>query len=89
MLRITAKRQRGRRKVLYLEGKISRDWVKELCSEIKKGIDERGGVILDFSNVHYVDEEGARMLRGFPADKVEKKNLSLLVRELLNIGETR
>ena len=87
MLRINVKREKGRRKILYLEGKISQDWVKELHSEIKKGIDEGRKVVLDFSHVHYVDEEGARMLQRLSSQKIEKRNLSLFVRELLKIGE--
>lgn len=87
MLRINVKKERGRRKLLCLEGKISQDWVKELHMEIKKGIEEGGKVVLDFSNVHYVDEEGAKMLHSLPPQKVEKRNLSLLVRELLKRGE--
>lgn len=87
MLRINVKREGGREKIFFLEGKISQDWVRELHMEIKKEIDEGRKVILDFSNVHFVDEEGAKMLHSLPPHKVKKRNLSPFVRELLKTGE--
>jgi len=38
MLRINAKREGEKTKVLCLEGKICQDWMKELELEINKGI---------------------------------------------------
>lgn len=83
MLRITAKREGKRRKVLYLEGKIRQEWVKELRSEIDKGIDEGRKVILDFSRVSFIDEEAASMIKMFPLQKVERRNGSLFIRTML------
>jgi len=85
MLRITVRRKGKREKILFLEGKVCNEWVKELHMEIKKGMNEGKRVILDFSKVRYIDEEGARMLRSLPSAKVEKRNLSLFAREILKM----
>ncbi len=83
MLRITIKKEGQSQKVLYLEGKICHGWLRELQSEINRGMEEGAKVVLDFSKVRYLDEETAKMLRGLPPDKVEKRNSSLLIQELL------
>ena len=83
MLRITVKKEGPRQKVLYLEGKICQEWLQELQAEIKRGMEEGAKVILDFSKVRYLDEETAKMLHGLPSDKVEKRNSSLFIQELL------
>lgn len=85
-MRITARRERKKTKVLYLEGKISREWVKELQTEISKGIDKGEKIILDFLKVRYLDEEAAKMLSQMPPEKVGKRNCSLLIQELLRTG---
>jgi anti-anti-sigma regulatory factor len=87
MLRITAKREGERTKILYLEGKICQEWVKELRSEIDKGIHEGRKVILDFSKVSFIDEEAASMIKMFPLHKVERKNGSLFIRTMLCIED--
>lgn len=83
MLRITIKKEGRSQKVLYLEGKICQGWLQELQGEINRGMEEGAKVVLDFSKVRYLDEETAQMLRELPSDKVEKRNSSLLIQELL------
>lgn len=85
MLRIYAKKEGGKTKVLYLEGKISKDWMRELESEISKGIKEGEKVVVDFSKVSYIDEQAAEMLNQFPIKKVEKRNGSLFIRTMLKM----
>ena len=87
MLRITIKREGKKTKILYLEGKISQEWMMELQSEIEKGMDKGEKIILDFLKVRYLDEEAARMLNQFPPEKVEKRNCSLFIQEMLRIGK--
>ncbi len=87
MLRITAKKEGSRRRILYLEGKISQEWVKELQTEIKKGMDKGEKVILDFLKVRYLDDEAAEMLSRFSSEKVEKRNCSLFIQEMLGLGK--
>lgn len=74
--------------MLLLEGKISKEWVSELRSEIKRGIKEGERIVLDFSKVSFLDEEAAEMINDFPLQKVEKRNCSLFIRTMLGM-ETR
>lgn len=87
MLRISIKSENENERFLYLEGKISQQWVKELQSEIEKSLRKRKKTILDFSMVSYLDEVAAMMLNQFPDHKVEKRNCSLLIRTLLGLDE--
>lgn len=89
MLRITVKKKGQRQKILYLEGKICQEWLQELRAEISKGMEEGTKLILDFSKVRYLDEETAEMLRGLPPEKVEQRNSSLLIQELLKVDPRR
>ncbi len=85
MLRITAKKEGKKIRVLYLEGKISREWVRELQSEITRGISQGERIILDFSKVSFLDDEAAGMINDFPLQKVEKRNCSLFIRTMLGM----
>ena len=87
MLRITSKKEGEKKRILYLEGKISQDWVKELDTEIKKGMDKGEKIILDFLKVRYLDDEAAEMLGRFSPEKVEKKNCSLFIQEMLELNK--
>ena len=86
MLRITTKKEGEKTKILYLEGKICQMWVKELQTEIEKGINRGEKIILDFMKVRFLDEDAAKMLSCFPAKKVERRNCSLFIQEMLSIG---
>ena len=85
MLRITAKKEGRKKRVLYLEGKICRQLVKELETEIVRGLDEAQRIVLDFSKVGYLDEEAADMINRFPLQRVEKRNGSLFIRTMLKM----
>ena len=85
MLRINVKKEGEKTKVLYLEGKVCQGWLKELESEINKGIKEGEKVVVDFSKVSYIDEQAAEMFNQFPIKKVEKRNGSLFIRTMLKI----
>jgi anti-anti-sigma regulatory factor len=84
MLRITIKRDKKRTRILYLEGKICQEWVRELQSEMEKGISDGERIILDFSKVSYLDAEAAGMINEFPPNKVESRNGSLFIQAMLN-----
>lgn len=66
-----------------LEGKVSKQWLEELQSEIERSLNEGGKLALDFSKVSYIDEEGARLINLPHYNKIEKKNCSLFIRTLL------
>jgi anti-anti-sigma regulatory factor len=87
MLRITEKKEGEKTKVLYLEGKLCQDYVKELQVEIVKGIDTGERVILDFAKVIFLDDEAARMIRRLKDSRLSLRNCSLFIRTALKIEE--
>ena len=88
MLRISETTNSQDHRVLLLEGKICRQWLDELRTEIDRSVKSGDPLILDFSRVTYIDEEGARLINRLPEEKVEKKNCSLFIRTMLG-AETR
>lgn len=66
-----------------LEGKVSKQWLEELQSEIERSLNERKKLALDFSKVSYIDEEGARLINLPQYNKIEKRNCSLFISTLL------
>jgi anti-anti-sigma regulatory factor len=87
MLRITEKKEGEKTKVLYLEGKICQDYVKELRIEIDKGMDTGERVILDFTKVVFMDDEASRMIRGLRDTRLSLRNCSLFIRTALIMDE--
>jgi len=87
MLRITEKKEGDRTKVLYLEGKICQEYVKELRVEIDKGIRTGERVILDFAQVIFLDDDAARMIRQVKDSRLSLRNCSLFIRTALDMEE--
>ena len=87
MLRITEKIEGERTKVLYLEGKISQEYVKELRAEIYKGMRTGERVILDLAQVIFLDDEAARMIRQLQESRLSLRNCSLFIRTALKMEE--
>lgn len=87
MLRITEKMEGERTKVLYLEGKICQEYVKEFWAEIDKGMRTGERIILDFAQVIFLDDEAARMIRKLQDSRVSLRNCSLFIRTALKMEE--
>jgi hypothetical protein len=87
MLRITEKIEGEKTKVLYLEGKICRGYIKELQIEIDKGIGTGKKIILDFGKVLFLDDEAARMIRKLKDTRLSLRNCSLYIRTALKIDK--
>lgn len=87
MLRITEKKEGEKTKVLYLEGKISQDYLKELRVEIDKGVDAGESIILDFAKVNFLDDSAARMIRQLKDTRLSLRNCSLFIRTALEMEE--
>ncbi len=83
MLRITVKNENKKNRILLLEGKVSKQWLEELQTEIERSINVGEKLALDFSKVSYIDEEGARLINQSGYKKIEKRNCSLFIRTLL------
>lgn len=87
MLRITEKKEGEKTKVLYLEGKISQDYLMELRVEIDKGVNAGESIILDFAKVNFLDDDAARMIRGLKGARLSLRNCSLFIRTALEMEE--
>ena len=83
MLRITIQNKNRDDRILLLEGKVSKQWLEELRTEIERSLDDRKKLVLDFSKVTYIDEEGARLINLPHYNKIEKRNCSLFISTLL------
>ncbi len=83
MLRITVKNNNMDVRILLLEGKVSKQWLEELRTEIERSIDDGKKLALDFSKVSFIDEEGARLINHPHYKKIERRNCSLFIRTLL------
>jgi anti-anti-sigma regulatory factor len=77
---------RGHR-VLLLEGKVCSQWLDELRLEIEKTKSDGKKLVLDFSQVTFIDEEGARLINQSLSDRVEGINCSLFIRTLLDMKQ--
>lgn len=80
-----SRKRESKNKTLSLEGIICKGWVRELQSEIKRGLGEGGKIILDFSKVGHFDEETASMISQFPLQKAEQRSGSLFTRAMMSI----
>jgi anti-anti-sigma regulatory factor len=85
VLRIYDKSGEGDNRVLLLEGKVCRQWLDELRLEIEKIIGEGKKLVLDFSRVTFIDEEGVRLINQFLSNSVGRINCSLFIRSLLEL----
>jgi len=85
VLRISEKPGQKDQRILLLEGKVCQQWLDELRTEIDRSIQEGKKLVLDFSRVTYIDEEGARLINQSLSDGVEETNGSLFVRTLLDL----
>lgn len=85
MLRISVKKGKNKTIVLYLEGKICQQWIRELQTEITRCLEGGMKVCLDFSKVSYLDDEAAKMINQFPLHRIDKRNGSLFIRSMLQI----
>lgn len=83
MLRITVQNKKRNDRVLLLEGKVSKQWLEELQTEIERSLNDGKKLALDFSKVSYIDEEGALLINLPHYNKIEKRNCSLFIRTLL------
>ncbi len=84
MLRITVQNNNKGNRVLLLEGKVSKKWLKELEAEIERSINDGKKLALDFSKVSYIDDEGARLINQPHFKNIERRNCSLFIRTLLS-----
>ena len=86
MLRISRTQENGSGITLKLEGKISAEWAGLLQQECEVLIDQGKRVVLDFSGISYLDDQGVKIVRHLRAGKIRILNSSAFIDELLNGG---
>lgn len=83
MLRITKIGENPSLTTLKVEGRIVSDWASVLEGESLRLLEEKQAVLLDFSNVSFIDRRGVEMLRRIRARDVRIINCSPLIEDLL------
>ncbi len=88
MLRITKVAKNHTLVTMKLEGRITADWVSLLEGECLSVLQEKRKVVLDFSDVRFVDGGGVEMLGRMAAEGTHVINCSAPIEDLL-IGENQ
>ena len=83
MLRITNLAETSNRVAFKVEGRLVSDWVSLLEDECLRHRAREQQVLLDFSDVTYIDERGIETLLGMMTDGIEIADCSALVKSLL------
>jgi anti-anti-sigma regulatory factor len=68
---------------LKLEGTLVGEWVSLLEEKILECLENNKKVLLDFSELRFVDEHGMEMLRRMPPEKIAITNCPRFIEELL------
>lgn len=88
MLRITKMAENNSSVTLKPEGRIVSDWVPILEANISRYLQEKGRLLLDFSEVRFIDEQGVKMLKKVTANGVEILNCPAFIEALID-GDKR
>ncbi len=86
MLRITKVDESPTLVTMKLEGKIASDWISLLEGECLSVLQEKRKVVLDFSDVRFVDGGGVEMLGRMAAEDILMINCSAPIEDLLRGG---
>lgn len=84
MLKISQE-SKGQSTSLRLEGKLLEPWVAEVALQCQRAKGQGGTVLLDLSEVSFVDEAGASLLRTLRGVGFEITSCSHFVAELLEL----
>ncbi len=89
MLRITKISESPSLVTMKLEGRIASDWVSLLEKECLRFLDEKRKVVLDFSEVTFVDGRGVELLSKLAGEGIKVVDCCELIKELLEGGGKR
>lgn len=84
MLRINKMTLAPTKTLLALEGKLTDSGLAVLRREMEEPLEQGGRVVLDLSGLRYLGTSGARLLKEWPADRVELINCSAVIVGILN-----
>ena len=68
---------------LKLEGTLVGEWVSLLKEKILECLENNRKVLLDFSELRFIDEDGMEMLKRMPSEKIKITNCPKFIDELL------
>lgn len=83
MMRITQVSEDCHQIFLKVEGRIIGDWVCELSRTCRYSLSQNRRIILDMSEVTYIDRRGVDSLKRILGNNVQLKSATLLVKALL------
>ncbi len=89
VLRITKIAEDSSTVTMKLEGKLASDWVPLLEGECLTCLKENRKVLLDFSEVTFVDGRGAEMVNKLAGEGIKVVDCCELIKELLKGGGKR
>lgn len=89
MLRITKVTEGPSAITMKLEGRITADWVSLLEQECLTVLQEKRELVLDFSEVRFVDRRAVGMLGKMSGKKIRVINCCALIKDLLKGGANR
>lgn len=83
MLKVTCVAEDGKTMTLKLEGRIVGQWVKELREACEVCLAKGSALILDLSDVSFVDDQGIQALKTMLGDRVQWVGCSSFISTLL------
>ena len=86
MLRITCMGSEAVARTVKVEGRISGEYVAELSRVASEALETAPHILLDLSDVTFVDQDGAALLRTLRRRGVELVDCSSFVLSLVNGG---
>lgn len=86
MLKVTHVAEDDKSVTLKLEGRIVGQWVNELKRECEGCLARRSALILDLSDVSFIDSQGIKVLRAMMGSRVQLVGCSLFLSGLLKGG---
>ena len=89
VLRITKIAEDSSTVTMKLEGKLASDWVPLLAGECLTCLNEKRKVLLDFSEVTFVDGRGVELLSKLAGEGISVVDCCELIKELLEGGGKR
>ncbi len=85
MLRITPMSDDGHTVHLKVEGRVVGDWVPELDQVCGSCLSQKKKVVLDFTEVTFMDRRGVNVLKGLLRERVQITGASLIIQALLGL----
>lgn len=85
MFRITPMSEDGQTVHLKVEGRVVGDWVPELDQVCGSCLSQKKKVVLDFTEVTFMDRRGVNVLKGLLRERVQITGASLITQALLGL----